>query len=79
MLFIDRQTLTDLLSSDVLNVTFTKKDNEQVMRCTLRNEMLPKDKAKAVGEEFSAYDLDKQEWGSFSLDSIVKITPGIWA
>lgn len=63
-----------------LYITFTKSDgSERVMRCTLIDDKIPEDKKpKGTGSVSSestqrVFDLDKQEWRSFKLDSIRQI------
>lgn len=58
-------------------VTFTKKDGtERTMKCTLKEDlMLPyekkTEKTKEENKEILAvYDLEKESWRSFRLDSI---------
>ena len=79
---IDRETLDELLHVDILTVTFTKKDgSERVMRCTLREDLLPpkpqKDgepKPKKVNEAvMPVYDIDAKGFRSFRLDSLKKV------
>ena len=83
MLYIDWQTLNDLLRYDVLEVTFEEDGDDRVMRCTLREEMLPpKNKDEGVRvidfKTVDVYDLDEHEYSSFSIDSIKLIRPGVW-
>ena len=86
--FIDRETLNELLHVDVLTVTFTKKDgSERVMRCTLREDLLPtkvvkegeEPKTRKVNEAvMPVFDMDAKAFRSFRLDSIkgVQSSPG---
>jgi Fe2+ transport system protein B len=88
MIEIDRETLNELLHVDVLTVTFTKKDgSERVMRCTLREDLLPplvvkegeEKKTKKINEAvMPVYDMDAKAFRSFRLDSILKVqsSPG---
>ena len=85
---IDRETLDELLHVDVLTVTFEKKDGtERVMRCTLREDLLPpkpvvegEEKPKRKGKEgvVPVYDMDAKGFRSFRLSSLKKIqsSPG---
>ena len=82
MLYIDWQTLNDLLKSDVLEVTLEDEGDDHVLRCTLREDMLPpKDKEDARVLDFytmHVYDLDKKEYSDFALNSIKLVRPGSW-
>ena len=81
---IDRNTLNDMLHEDVLTVTFEKKDGtERVMRCTLREDLLPPKpekaedaKTKKVNEAvMPVYDIEAKGFRSFRIDSIKKVEP----
>jgi hypothetical protein len=76
----DRDVLLKDLFSEVLEVTFTKVSGEQrVMRCTLRQDLLPKNTdLKHLDEEhkkeqnlavIAAWDLQVNGWRSFRVDS----------
>ena len=70
-----RDGLKDVLTKSVASVTFTKKDGtSRVMRCTLKEELLPleflngteqmeKKTRKQNDESLSVWDLDKKEIG----------------
>jgi hypothetical protein len=80
MLYIDRITLTDLLTRDVLNVTFTKNGTDRVIRCTLRADIVPpkveQESVKSTNENvMPVYDLDAGAFRSFKLDSVTKVMP----
>jgi len=75
-----RTWLTSHLKLGPVDVTFTKKDGtERTMKCTLMEElMLPYDKkTDRVREEsketLAVYDLEKESWRSFRLDSITDV------
>jgi hypothetical protein len=75
-----RNWLVENLKLGTVNVTFTKKDGtERTMKCTLMEElMLPYDKkTDRVREEsketLAVYDLEKESWRSFRLDSITDV------
>lgn len=75
-----REALIDQLKGNVLTVTFTKKDGtERVMRCTLREDLLPKREVnenteRKVNEEvLPVYDLEANGFRSFRVDSIKDI------
>lgn len=73
--------LKELLKTSVVNVTFTKVDGtERQMVCTLAEEFLPEKKATTIEVEnvktksdniFTVYDLEKEAWRSFRLDSVI--------
>jgi WYL_2, Sm-like SH3 beta-barrel fold len=75
-----RSEFIDLLKNNVLLVTFTKKSGERrEMNCTLKPDMLPsvpvdyKPSNKAINPYIVAvWDLDKNEWRSFQVDSVIK-------
>jgi len=85
---ITKEELNELLHVDVLTVTFTKKDGtERVMRCTLREDLLPKivvkegevKKERKVNEAvIPVYDMEAKAFRSFRFDSLKKIqsSPG---
>lgn len=64
------------LKSGVATVTFTKINGDvRVMRCTLKEDMLPvvehtQESRKFSDEATRVYDLDKQAWRSFRNDSV---------
>lgn len=75
-----RDRLITKLIEGKLNVTFTKKNGEErTMLCTLMSEFLPETKEtekkdQKVNEEVLAvWDLDKDAWRSFRLDSISNV------
>ena len=75
-----RDRLITKLTEGKLNVTFTKKNGEErTMFCTLMSEFLPETKEtkktdQKVNEEVLAvWDLDKDAWRSFRLDSISNV------
>ena len=70
--------LDGILHINPVTVIFTKKDGtERVMRCTLQPELLPKvelkENAKTRKESTTSmrvFDLDKNEWRSFTIKSV---------
>lgn len=72
------------LRSHVLEVTFTKVNGEQrVMRCTLKQDLLPKSYVENLSEQtkekefhqtnenvIAAWDVQKGGWRSFRIDSV---------
>ena len=73
--------LNGILHVNPVTVTFTKKDGtERVMRCTLQPDLLPKvelkENAKPRKESTTSmrvFDLDKNEWRSFTIKSVKQI------
>lgn len=81
---LGRDWIVSHLKMGPVIVTFVKKDGtEREMNCTLKEElMLPyekkTDRVKAESKEtLAVYDLDKESWRSFRLDSITKVEFGI--
>jgi hypothetical protein len=75
--------LKDILSVSEAKITFTKVDGtERVMKCTLEANKLPpvviKEDAKPRKETTSTkalrvFDVEKQEWRSFTIKNIKRI------
>lgn len=71
-----KENLIDLLSKNVCEVVFTKVDgSERKMLCTLIADKLPVQEEKEVKKTpnpnvVPAYDLEKNAWRAFRLDSI---------
>ena len=72
--------LTGVLKEGSIKITFQKKDgSERVMLATLKEEVVPKyekktDREKTKTQEtMSVFDLEKEEWRSFRLDSLKQI------
>jgi hypothetical protein len=74
--------LKKLLHENTLSVLFTKKDGTQrAMLCTLKADLLPvvdrqegdevKKERKESEESIRVWDLEKQDWRSFRIDSII--------
>jgi hypothetical protein len=79
-----REWLQGLLREGPVVVIFTKSTGkERKMRCTLQEGVVPlyekkTDKIKVVNENnLSVWDLEKQQWRSFKLDSIKTIEFGL--
>jgi len=79
---IEKAELKQLLSESVLTVSFNKKDGTlRTMLCTLMPEHLPivekkeeseaKEPKKQSEESIAVWDLEKNAWRAFRLDSIV--------
>jgi hypothetical protein len=75
--------LTGMLKiNEIVTVTFTKQDgSERVMNCTLKPELLPEAKPLAEGKQprkesttsIRVYDLEKQEWRSFTTKNVTRV------
>ena len=75
---ITKQKLKELLKKKVIKVTFKKKDgSERVMKCTLQEDIVPiyekkTERVKKVNDEVLAvWDLEKDSFRSFKLDSLI--------
>ena len=72
-----KQTIGNALRENVCLVRFIKVDgSERTMKCTLREDMIPEvhkpKHGKAQNDEVLAvFDLDKEAWRSFRLDSVL--------
>lgn len=77
-----KEELKDLLKTTVVTVNFKKKDNTlRKMICTLNEEYLPdlnetiEETTKRTKSEspdaIAVWDLEKQAWRSFRVDSII--------
>lgn len=79
-----RSYMRDILKSQIVTVTFTKKDGtERVMKCTLRPDLLPiveineEKKVKKINDDIVAvFDLEANGWRSFNIKSVTKIYHG---
>lgn len=75
----EREEILAALKTSVAGVIFEKKDGTiRQMRATLHESFLPEqttsETKKATNDEVIAcWDLDKQAWRSFRIDSIVDI------
>lgn len=77
---INREELVNLLKKTEVVVTFTKIDGtEREMHCTLQSHRLPirseteekNNKERVTNDSIlSVFDLAKQQWRSFRLDSV---------
>lgn len=84
-MLLSRDVLKSVLKEAVAVVTFEKKDGtERVMKCTLKDDALPPfettwSKKKPCDSVLSVWDLDKNEWRSFRLDSVKCVTIAIYS
>jgi len=80
----DRDEMKSRLREGVCNVTFTKVNGEtRVMKCTLNDLIVPPatdaeaaNPRKENTSVIAAWDLDKQDWRSFRVDSVVDFESG---
>lgn len=74
---LDRNELVKKLQTGIITVVFTKVTGEKrEMRCTLDSEVLPALKgsnAKKNQEVLPVWDVEKQAWRSFRLDSVLEV------
>jgi len=72
--------LRELLKTKFIQVVFTKKDGtERTMICTLNPDKLPPQvdleeeiqKRKPNENVLAVYDMEKKDWRSFRIDSII--------
>jgi len=73
----EKNWLLSLLRSEVVDITFTKKDgSERIMKCTLLeskipSEKMPKGTEKAKNDEVvPVFDIENDGWRSFRWESI---------
>lgn len=74
-----KQTLVDLLKTNIVEVTFTKVNGElRIMPCTLKPDILPpmpikeQRERKVNDETLSVWCTDKKEWRSFRVSNVTK-------
>lgn len=79
-----RDRIKDMLREGSSVVIFTKKDGSQrVMRCTLKEDLIPTEhrpktdsatSTRKVNEStLAVFDLDKEGWRSFSIESVLSV------
>ena len=76
----EKDWLIGLLRSEIVELTFTKKDgSERIMKCTLAEQKIPaKNAPKGVeraksDEAVAVFDLENNGWRSFRWDSLTNI------
>lgn len=78
------EDLKDRLKTEILQVTFTKKDGtNRVMTCTLKEDVIPQatkedtlslEKVRKINiEVMPVWDTEAEGWRSFRIDSIKEI------
>ena len=83
----DRDEMKSRLREGVCQVTFTKVNGEtRVMKCTLNESIVPpvteveiENPRRENTSVIAAWDLDKQDWRSFRVDSVVAFEAGLVA
>ena len=73
-----RKWLKNVLETDVVEVTFTKKDgSERILKCTLKENVLPEVRNKETKEKskeaLAVWDVESECWSSFRWDSIKSV------
>jgi hypothetical protein len=71
----------EILKSGPTNVTFTKQNGERrEMYCTRKEDLIPVEfresdtpKRKVADDIITVWDLDKNAWRSFKVDSVISI------
>ena len=78
-----RDNITEVLKANVAEVRFTKSDGTvRNMKCTLKEDLVvhyekKTDRKKEANTEIvPVFDLEKNEWRSFKVDSVLSIS--IW-
>ena len=82
-----KSSISEFLKDGIVQVSFTKADgSHRDMRCTLKNDLLPPaEEGKQFLSEYTAipndeyvrvFDIDKQAWRSFRIDSINNVLIG---
>ena len=74
---MNREELHETLKDSIVTVTFTKKNGElRKMTCTLLEDYLPPlegSSAKRNPSVMPVWDLEKDAWRSFRIDSIIEV------
>lgn len=73
-----REDIINTLTNAIATVRFTKKDGTlREMRCTLQETFLPKQMSETTrkqnDEVLAVWDLDKDAWRSFRIDSVQEL------
>lgn len=80
---MNKQEYNQLLQNNICTVVFTKKNGEErVMKCTLKPEIIeevnsPKHTSRTVNvpeSQVRCIDIEKKEWRSFNIDSVISFT-----
>lgn len=71
-----RETYRKYLNEGICEVTFTKRNGQtRKMRCTTNNDLvpgglMPSELNEDSGNVLTCWDLDKNDWRSFRIDSV---------
>jgi len=72
-----RNEISDLARSNIISVTFTKKNGEmRTMKCSLKDEYIDGEVKKSTSirkpnyDVLPVWDLDNNGWRSFRIDSV---------
>lgn len=74
-----REEIVEILKENTVTVSFTKVDGTvRDMRCTLQEQFLPEKTSEGSGRKpndsvVAVWDLDKESWRSFRVDSVQSI------
>jgi len=76
---ITKEAIQTFLKENITSVLFKKKDGtERTMKCTLKTDILPtyerkegEPAKKKSDESLAVWDLEKESWRSFRIDSII--------
>jgi hypothetical protein len=87
-MIFSRENIIELLHTNVVTVTFTKVNGEErTMKCTLLGEYVPNapttngkvvvsEEKSASNSTVSAWDIEKNGWRSFRIDSVKSVSVG---
>ena len=85
-MIFNRDNIIELLHNNVATVTFTKVNGEErTMKCTLLSEHIPNATTtngkvmtgrKESANTVSVWDMDKNDWRSFRVDSVKSVSVG---
>ena len=77
---LSKSNIFNMLNSGIVNVKFTKTDGtERDMKCTLCESLIKPHEKKTEREKkineniISVWDIEKEGWRSFRMDSIISI------
>jgi len=74
---MNRETLIKNLQQNAMRIIFTKVNgDERIMDCTLQEHIIPEtseSNRKENEEVLPVFDINKGEWRSFRLDSVMKV------
>ena len=75
--YMTKNEINDLARSNIISVTFTKKDGEtRTMKCSLKDEYIDGQVKESISirksndDVLAVWDLDKNAWRSFRIESV---------